>query len=147
MREKPYLTIDGNDQYHVFVPDLQADTKGTTWANGQTAGKSIPIEEFYIAKPESSDAASINAALSQGKNLLFTPGIYHLNDTIRVTRPDTVVLGYWICNIDAARWRCRLSVADVDGVKIAGLLFDAGSESSPSLMEVGPERKFSRSLR
>jgi len=28
-------------------------------------------------------AATINDALTQGKDLLFTPGIYHLNDTIR----------------------------------------------------------------
>jgi hypothetical protein len=28
-----------------------------------------------------------------GQNLLFTPGVFHLNDTIRVTRANTVVLG------------------------------------------------------
>ncbi|MDR4888382.1 family 16 glycosylhydrolase [Fredinandcohnia sp. QZ13] len=138
MREKPFLTINENDRYHVFVPDLHADAKGTTWASGKTAGKSIPIEEFYIAKPETSDAASINAALAQGKNLLFTPGIYHLNDTIRVTRPNTVVLGLGFATLMPHGGVAALSVSDVDGVKVAGLLFDAGSESSPTLMEVGP---------
>ena len=32
----------------------------------------------------------------------------------------------------------RCTVADVDGVKVAGLLFDAGTTNSPVLMEVGP---------
>src|SRR5688572_33156923 len=31
-----------------------------------------------------------------------------------------------------------MTVGDVEGVKIAGLLFDAGSTSSPVLMEIGP---------
>lgn len=31
-----------------------------------------------------------------------------------------------------------MQVADVDDVKAAGLLFDAGTTNSPSLMEVGP---------
>jgi hypothetical protein len=41
----------------------------------------------------------MNAALSAGKNLLVTPGVYHVNDTIRVTRPDTVVLGMGLATI------------------------------------------------
>ena len=31
-----------------------------------------------------------------------------------------------------------MTVADVDGVKIAGLLFDAGPTNSPVLLQVGP---------
>jgi hypothetical protein len=31
-----------------------------------------------------------------------------------------------------------MKVADVDGVKVAGILFDAGTTNSPTLMEVGP---------
>lgn len=38
-------------------------------------------------------AAQINAALAAGPNLLVTPGVYHLDQTLKVTRPDTVVLG------------------------------------------------------
>ncbi len=31
-----------------------------------------------------------------------------------------------------------MTVADVDGVKVAGIMFDAGTTNSPVLMEVGP---------
>ena len=48
---------------------------------------------FYIARPGVDTAASINAQLAHGKDLLFTPGIYDLTEPIRVTRPNTVVMG------------------------------------------------------
>ena len=53
---------------------------------GQTPGRSIPIDEFFIAKPGDS-VSEINNALSRGKNLLFTPGVYNVDRTIRVKRP------------------------------------------------------------
>ncbi len=138
MREKPYLYVNSAGQYNVFVPSLQTNTQGASWANGPTPGQSISIDQFYIARPETAAAASINTALSQGKNLLFTPGIYHLNDTIRVTRANTVVLGIGMPTLVPDNGRVAMSTADVDGVKIAGLVFDAGPSSSSSLLEVGP---------
>jgi hypothetical protein len=63
-REKPFLYIDANGRYKVFVPDARFNTSGTTWANGQTPGHSIPIEDFFIAKPTDS-VKSINNALAR----------------------------------------------------------------------------------
>ena len=74
----------------------------------------------------------------QGKNLLVTPGVYHLNQTLRVTRPDTVVLGLGLATLVPDNGVTAMTVADVDGVKVAGILFDAGTTNSPTLMEVGP---------
>ncbi|UJF34904.1 discoidin domain-containing protein [Paenibacillus hexagrammi] len=138
MREKPYLYINDAGVYQVFVPSLQQDTKGVSWENGATPGQSISIDQFYIAHPDSSDAASINTALSEGKNLIFTPGIYHLNDTIRINNANTVVLGIGMPSLVPDNGQTAMTVADVDGVKIAGLVFDAGPNNSPSLLEVGP---------
>jgi hypothetical protein len=137
VREKPFLYVDQAGAYNVFVPALRANSQGTTWAGGTPAGSSLPIDQFFIAKPGAS-AATINAALAQGKNLLFTPGVYHLGDTIRVTRPDTVVLGLGLATLVPDNGVTAVSVADVDGVKLAGLLIDAGPVNSPLLMEVGP---------
>jgi hypothetical protein len=94
IREKPYLFIDETGGYFVMVPELaRQGSKGITWSTGQTPGTPIPIEEFYIARSDKDDAASINAALDAGKNLLITPGVYRLKGSLRVTRPDAVVLG------------------------------------------------------
>jgi hypothetical protein len=75
IREKPFLYVDHYGNYSVFVPALRAHSQGTSWASGSPAGTSIPLSQFYIAHPGDS-AATINNALSQGLNLLFTPGIY-----------------------------------------------------------------------
>jgi hypothetical protein len=138
VREKPFLYVDSSGNYQVFVPATQTNSQGTTWANGSPAGTSLPISQFYIAKPNDT-AATINSALSQGKNLLFTPGIYHLNDTLRVNRANTVILGLGLATLIPDNGVVPMSVADVDGVSIAGLLFDAGPVNSPILLQVGPD--------
>ena len=138
VREKPFLTIDAAGNYSVFVPALASNGHGASWTNGAAAGQSLAIGSFYIAKENSDTAASINAALSQGKNLILTPGVYHLNDTLRIARANTVVLGLGLATLLPDNGLAAMSVADVDGVKIAGILFDAGPVSSPSLLEVGP---------
>lgn len=138
IREKPYLYIDDSGQYNIFVPELQENSKGVTWKNGSTPGKSISINDFYIANPSDS-AANINAALSQGKHLFFTPGIYHVNETIEINNPNTIVYGMGYPTIIPENGVTVMKVADVDGVQLAGLLFDAGEVSSDHLLQVGPD--------
>jgi len=135
-REKPYLYVDGGGNYRVFVPSLRTNSSGTTWAAGSTPGSSQPLTNFYVAQPGVS-AATLNQALAQGLNLLFTPGVYHINQTINVTRPDTVVLGLGYATIIPDNGVNAMSVSDVDGVKIGGLLFDAGTTNSQYLLQVG----------
>src|SRR5829696_3619347 len=137
IREKPYLYVDSANNYQVLVPNLRTNTAGATWLGGPTPGTSIPLSQFYVAKPADS-AATINQALAQGLNLLFTPGIYRIDQTINVTRASTVVLGIGYATLEPVNGVVPMAVSDVDGVKIAGLLFDAGTTSSPVLLEVGP---------
>jgi hypothetical protein len=136
-REKPFLYVDASGDYHVFVPALRHDSAGTTWASGTAAGSSIPIESFFIAKPTDS-AQKINVALARGRNLILTPGIYHLDRAIEVKRSDTVVLGLGFPTLAPNDGVAAMSVADVTGIKLAGLLFDAGPVNSPVLLQVGP---------
>ena len=135
--EKPFLYVDSAGNYTVFVPALRTNSSGTSWGNGNPAGTSLPISGFYIVKPGDT-AATINAQLAAGKNLLVTPGIYHLNQTLNITRADTVVLGLGIATLVPDNGITAVTTADVNGVKIAGLLIDAGPTNSPVLMRVGP---------
>jgi hypothetical protein len=135
-REKPFLYVDANDHFNVFVPDVRHNSSGTTWSGGQTAGRSIPIEDFFIARPSDS-VDTIDDALANGKNLLFTPGIYGVGRTIKVKRADTVVLGLGMATLEALNGVIPMTVANVKGVEISGLLFDAGPVRSPVLLQVG----------
>ncbi|MFE9808220.1 discoidin domain-containing protein [Streptomyces sp. NPDC005548] len=133
-REKPYLYMDGN-AYKVFVPSKRTNARGVSWPN--TPGSSIPLDQFYVVK-SGATAATINAALAQGLNLLFTPGVYHLDQTINVTRANTVVLGLGLATIIPDNGVDAMHVADVDGVRLAGFLIDAGRSNSNTLLQIGP---------
>jgi hypothetical protein len=135
-REKPFLYVDASKHYNVYVPDAQLNSSGTTWATGQTPGHSLPIDSFFIAKPTDS-IQSIDNALSRGKNLIFTPGVYDVDRTIEVKRPDTVVLGLGMATLTAENGVVPMTVADVPGVDVSGLIFDAGSRTSPALLVFG----------
>jgi hypothetical protein len=135
--EKPYLYIDSSGNWNVFVPSTRSNSSGVSWANGNTPGTSLPISDFYLATP-SDTAATINSALSSGKDLLFTPGVYQINGTINVNNPDTVVLGLGMATLVSNGGNTILSTADVNGIRIGGLIFDAGTTNSSTLVQIGP---------
>ncbi len=83
------------------------------------------------------DASTINAQLREGKHLLFAPGVFYINGTIEITRADTVVLGLGLATVIANNGQPIMAVSDVNGVAIAGLIFEAGPLSSTTLLRVG----------
>ncbi|MFC8914997.1 discoidin domain-containing protein [Streptomyces sp. NPDC057116] len=136
-REKPFLYLDGTE-YKVFAPAKRTNARGTSWASGTPQGESIPLSRFYVVKPGTT-AATMNAALEQGLHLLFTPGVYHVDRTVNVNRANTIVLGLGLATIIPDNGVTAMRVADVDGVRLAGFLIDAGPVNSPTLLEVGPQ--------
>ena len=138
-REAPYLYLDAAGNYSVFVPSVQRNTSGTTWASGQTPGASIPIDRFFVARPTDS-VATINNQLARGKNLLLSPGIYRLDEPIRVKHDDTVVLGLGFPTLVPEDGNVAMKVSNVSGVDLSGMIFDAGPENSPVLLQVGSGR-------
>jgi len=138
VREKPFLQVDAAGNWSVRVPSLRSNSVGVTWHGGSTPGRDLPVSQFYIARAGADTAATINAQLANGKDLLLTPGTYDLAEPIRVTRPDTVVMGLGFATLRPVHGTPAMTAADVDGIDIAGVLFDAGLESSPVLLEIGP---------
>ena len=138
VREKPFLYMDSNGNYWVFSPSLRTNSSGVSWSGGLGAGTSLSISNFFIATP-SSTLSQINGALASGQNLILTPGIYQYSGSINVTNPNTVVLGLGYANLVPQSGTPAITVADVDGVQIAGLLIDAGPVNSQVLFQVGVE--------
>lgn len=137
IRDKPFLVINESDEFSVFVPAVGKSTRGVTWRGENEPGTHLPISDFHIAFPEKDTAASLNVALNSGKHLLFTPGIYALDDAIRVSRPGTVVIGMGLATLVPQTGRAALLTNDVGGIVIAGLMIDAGPETSPALIQIG----------
>jgi hypothetical protein len=143
-KERPYLYVDGDGAYNVFVPAAQRDSAGTTWQAGTPRGRSLPLRSFFVAHPSDS-IAKINLALAQGRDLLLTPGVYDVAHSIAVRRAGTVVLGLGMATLTAQHGAVALTVADVPGVDIAGLTIDAGPVKSPALLRVGTRHGRDRS--
>ncbi|WP_435800251.1 RICIN domain-containing protein [Streptomyces misionensis] len=137
MREKPFIYVDGSGNWQVFVPSVRTNVQGPDWTNGSAPGTSLPISQFYIVKPGDT-ATTINNALAAGKNLIVTPGVYHLSAPLNITRPDTVVLGLGLATLVPDNGVTAITTADADGIDIAGLLISANTTNSNTLMQVGP---------
>ena len=92
---------------------------GTT-ANYDNA-EAVPFEQVYVAS-DADTAEIINAKLAEGNHLLLQPGQYHLEDSIHVTRENTVVMGLGLATLIPTAGKPALKVDNVNGVKISGLL-------------------------
>jgi hypothetical protein len=134
--EEPFLYTNSSGGFRVFVPAVQANSSGPSWASGTEAGSSLPLSSFFIANP-ATPVPLINVALALGKNLVLTPGVYDLSQPIVVSHPDTVVLGQGFATLVPQRGNAALVVLPNTGVKVSGLIVDAGPVNSPVLVSVG----------
>jgi hypothetical protein len=89
-----------------------------------------------VASPSTSVLA-IDIALAAGKDLILTPGVYDLDQPILVTRPDTVVLGLGMATLVPQHGNAAIIATPDTGVKLSGLIIDAGPVNSPVLVSVG----------
>ncbi len=136
-REKPFLHVGADGAWQVRVPDARTDSRGLSWTSGTTAGRDLPLSSFHVASPDQS-ASQLAAALSRGKNLLLTPGVYDVDRSLVVRRDDTVVLGMGQATLTAVDGATPLVVRhQAEGVVLAGVTVDAGSELSRTLVHIG----------
>ncbi len=148
IQEKPYLTW--TDPEHpenagIVIPELREDAIGITWGEGSTLPEVSPLSDWYIAKPEADTADTLTAAISAGKNLLLTPGIYEVDHPVEITRDDTVILGLGLATFKAVSGNVCLET-NASHLRLAGILFDAGPAAvdgeekgtvSPNLLYIG----------
>jgi hypothetical protein len=142
--EVPFLYTDASGKFNVFVPAVQANSSATSWASGAEAGKSLPLSSFFVANP-ATPVAAIDLALLAGKNLILTPGVYNVSAPILISRPGTVVLGLGFATLVPQHGTVPMVVLPNTGVKVSGLIFDAGPVNSPALLSVGTPLPAARS--
>lgn len=136
IREKPFLSVDKKG-FSVKIPGLKQNSTGPDWIAGTEVLKSRSLESFYIARPGIDNSESINKALENGKNLLITPGRYFLKNSLKVTKPGTVVMGIGLATLIPENGNPAMEISDVGGVTVCGLTIDAGRTFSEKLFEVG----------
>ena len=134
--EEPFLYTDSSGNFEVFVPAVQHSSSGPSWESGSEAGTSVPLSRFFVATPDT-PVAAINVALALGRDLILSPGVYNLDAPIVVSRPDTVVLSQGFSTLIPQHGNAAMVVLSNRGVKLSGMIIDAGPERSPVLLSVG----------
>jgi hypothetical protein len=136
IREKPYLVF-GNSGFNVMIPKQVKNSSGVSWLDKTEKVDILKLSSFYLVKPGTDNSVTINKALKDGKNLLFTPGIYPIEESLKITRPGTVVMGMGMATLVPANGNSIVEISDVDSVTLCGLIFDAGKIASKTLVQVG----------
>jgi hypothetical protein len=119
------------------IPGTRRNSSGISWNETYHGGRDLPLKDMYFVIPGRDSAGSINRALSDGKDLLFMPGIYSLDHCLEVSRPGTVITGLGMPSLVPQNGEPALCVNAAAGTIISGLLFDAGPELSETLLRVG----------
>lgn len=136
IREKPYIVFE-KSEYLINVPQLRKNSSGVSWLKGNSNEDVLPLRDFYIADANSDNSETINAALSKGKNILFSPGIYKIDQSLKIIRPGTFVIGLGMTTLASQIGNPVIEISDVDGVTVAGLIIDAGKTQSETLFRAG----------
>eukprot|EP01079_Euglenida_sp_SAG-EU17-18_P006715 gene6715-162_t len=136
--EKPYITVDNSGKFYLQVPPLKQSSSGFNFDT--TGTTSVGFENVYVTSL--SDTASIiNAKLSAGLHIVFSAGIYQIDSPLLVSHKGQVLLGLGLATLVSSAQNTIISVGDVDGIRIAGLLLQAGppkgSTVAPSLLTWG----------
>jgi hypothetical protein len=137
VQEKPFLLVDSGGNYAVSVPSLRTSSQGISWSSGAPAATTVSLSQFYLAQPATDTAATLNAALASGLDLLLSPGVYHLGTSLQVSRADTIILGLGLATLVPDTGTPAMTIADVDGVRVGGIIFDAGATNSTTLLQLG----------
>jgi hypothetical protein len=134
--EKPYITIDAQGKFSLVTPKAATGTRGTEWAAEQYVDG---FENVFVASG-TTDVAVINAKLAEGLHVVLSPGVYSLPEPIRIGRTGSdyqVLLGLGLATLVPLHGGPAVEIGDAPGVRIAGLLLEAGPVESKALVTVG----------
>lgn len=136
IREKPWLVHD-EDGFSIMIPVMKQNSSGPGWTANEKPERILRMDDIYIARPDADNSESINEALRDGKNLLFTPGRYFLDKSLKVRKAGTVIMGTGLATLIPRNGNPAIEISDVDGVIVCGLTIDAGSVFSDKLFVAG----------
>ncbi|CAK0861942.1 unnamed protein product, partial [Prorocentrum cordatum] len=132
LAEKPFVSIDDDGKFSLQIPQLQHDRQGYDFSIGDT----VPFEKVYVARATDS-AAKINKKLKKGLHCVLTPGIYKLDAPLELNTEGQVLLGLGLATLVATDGTPAIRVGNVDGVRVAGVLLEAGTGETEALLEWG----------
>ena len=99
-------------------------------------------EQVYVAVAANDTASTINAKLRSGLHVVMSPGIYNLDAALTLVHRGQVLLGIGLATLIPTTGTPAVSVlGNASGCRVAGLLLQAGTVHSPTLMQWGDAGK------
>lgn len=133
---------DTDGRYKIMKPRVVTDHQGLLPDDPDNANDGEIITNFYVAEAgENKDTAqTINAQLEKGRHLLLTPGIYKIDEPIKVRKNGTVVLGLGLATLQPVTGKAAMVVTGT-GVRLASFMVQAGEpyggKFSETLLQIG----------
>ena len=138
--EKPYVT-ESDGRFTLLVPQPARNTVGPAWASAsEPPPRRIGFEQVYVSQCDASgcdSSATLNSKLAAGLHLVLSPGVYELDAPLVIATPEQVVLGLGLATLVACCGRPAVVVRDVDGVRLGGVLLQAGPKPTAALLQWG----------
>eukprot|EP00929_Paragymnodinium_shiwhaense_P007709 TRINITY_DN111620_c0_g1_i1.p1 TRINITY_DN111620_c0_g1~~TRINITY_DN111620_c0_g1_i1.p1 ORF type:complete len:709 (-),score=127.99 TRINITY_DN111620_c0_g1_i1:192-2318(-) len=134
--EKPFITIDTWGKYHLNVPQVVEKRRSVMF---EKESVQHDFSRVYVAT-EADSAAMINARLSAGKHVVLSPGVYYLDAPLELNYKNQVLLGLGMATLVASKGNAVVKVGNVGGVRVAGILMEAGPVLSETLLEWGDSK-------
>lgn len=130
MAEKPYIVYRRLGGYFLKIPGYSKNLWGPT-RGGEELDDFVPFQYVFVATGTrdgvgSTSAAEINKKIASGKHVVFQPGVYLLEEPIVVAKPSITLLGLGYATLIGAWAMPLIRVDNVPGVRIAGLMLEAG---------------------
>lgn len=145
--EKPFVVIDGGKYYlHVPAPSIRQEEKALGSHLASSESDSIrPFERVRVVKADTVDLATgkstpdmniateINATLKEGKDIVLSPGIYYLTESLEIFQNDQVILGLGLATLVAPTDGSPIIKvpAGLEGVRLAGMMLEASVLHKP----------------
>lgn len=124
-------TATGTFQLRVPRPSFGSDASGP-----DHSGLNDEVRDFSRVRLASArdDSRSLQEALDYGKDLVLSPGIYHLEDSLTVGRDGQVILGLGYATLVSPPdgRPCIRILSGVRGARIAGVMLEASSAGTHS---------------
>lgn len=134
--EKPFITIDANGKFYLQVPQPRTNSVGPHLTLDNTV--TWDFKDVFVAS-STDDTATIVAKLAAGRHVVLSPGIYRLSEPLVLVSDGQVLLGLGYATLipPSNGEPCVRVLPNLEGVRIAGILLQAGSADTKTLLEWG----------
>jgi hypothetical protein len=130
--EKPYVALqDDGVKFDLRVPMAVRDENTVGPAFDASTDDVRDFSRVHVAVAGDTEDGTVQAALDDGKDVVFAPGIHNLTSTLEIRNANQVIMGLGLATIVAPKdgTPCIHVAPEIGGVRIAGVMLEASTRT------------------